>query len=116
MTKGVVPPIHVATTYLRDPDNRYSSGYIYGRPDNATVHEAKAVIAMLERRAGALLFGSGMAAATAVFLALPPGDHVVAPQGMYWALRDWLLTEATRLGLQRRFRRHRRARRARRPR
>lgn len=100
VTKGVVPPIHVATTYLRDPDNGYSSGFIYGRPDNETVHEAQAVLAMLEEaRAGALLFGSGMAAATAVFQALSPGDHVVASNVMYWALRAWLMTEATRWGL-----------------
>lgn len=100
-TGGVVPPIHVATTYLRDPDNNYSAGFVYGRPDNATVREAEAVLAMLEEApAGALLFGSGMAAATAVFQALSPGDHVVASKVMYWALRSWLLGEATRSGLE----------------
>src|SRR3954470_8164894 len=100
-TKAIVPPIHVATTYLRDEDNAYSSGFIYGRPDNATVRDAEEVIAMLEDApAGALLFGSGMAAATAVFQALDPGDHVVAPAVMYWALRNWLVTEARRWGLE----------------
>ncbi|QRE75205.1 trans-sulfuration enzyme family protein [Methylobacterium aquaticum] len=101
ITKAVVPPIHVATTYIRDEDNQYSSGYVYGRPDNATVREAEAVIAMLEEaEAGALLFSSGMAAATAVFGALDPGDHIVAPTVMYWALRRWLSEEATRWGLK----------------
>jgi cystathionine gamma-synthase len=101
LTKAIVPPIHVATTYLRDEDNAYSSGYAYGRPDNATVREAEAVIAMLEGAgAGALLFGSGMAAATAVFQALAPGDHVLAPKVMYWALRNWLMTHAARWGLE----------------
>jgi len=100
ITKAVVPPIHVATTYIRDEDNAYSSGYVYGRPDNATIREAEAVLAMLEEaRAGALLFSSGMAAATAVFQALDPGDHVVASKVMYWALRSWLTTEAVRWGL-----------------
>jgi len=100
VTRGVVAPIHLATTYVRDEDNGYSSGFVYGRPDNATVHEAEAVLAMLEEAgAGAMLFGSGMAAATAVFQALSPGDHVVASRVMYWALRSWLLTEATRWGL-----------------
>ncbi|QEL25288.1 PLP-dependent transferase [Bosea sp. F3-2] len=100
-TRGVVPPIHVSTTYIRDEDNGYASGFIYGRPDNETVHEAQTVLAMLEEaKAGALLFGSGMAAATAVFQALSPGDHVVASKVMYWALRAWLLNEATRWGLQ----------------
>ncbi|TAJ28875.1 aminotransferase class V-fold PLP-dependent enzyme [Bosea sp. (in: a-proteobacteria)] len=100
-TKAVVPPIHVSTTYLRDEDNGYSTGFVYGRPDNETIREAESVLAMLEEaKAGALLFGSGMAAATAVFQALAPGDHVVASKVMYWALRSWLLTEATRWGLR----------------
>lgn len=100
VTRGVVPPIHLSTTYIRDPDNGYSTGFVYGRPDNATIHEAEAVLAMLEAaEAGAMLFGSGMAAATAVFQALDPGDHVVASKVMYWALRAWLLTEAKRWGI-----------------
>ena len=100
LTRAIVPPIHVSTTYIRDEDNAYSSGFIYGRPDNETIREAEAVLAMLEEaKAGALLFGSGMAAATAVFQALSPGDHIVAAKVMYWGLRAWLLTEATRWGL-----------------
>src|SRR5947208_2563207 len=95
-TRAVVPPLHIATTFIRDPDNQYRSGYVYGRPDNATVRQTEAVIAALEDAAEALLFGSGMAAATSVVLALPPGAHVVAPQVMYWALRNWLVTEAPR--------------------
>ncbi|MGN6094704.1 MAG: trans-sulfuration enzyme family protein [Bosea sp. (in: a-proteobacteria)] len=100
VTKAVVPPIHVATTYIRDEDNGYATGFIYGRPDNATTHEAEGLLAMLEEaKAGALLFGSGSAAATAVFQALSPGDHVVVSKVMYWALRNWLMTEARRWGL-----------------
>jgi cystathionine gamma-synthase len=87
----------VATTFLRDPDNGYSAGFSYARPDNATVREAEGVLAMLEdAAAGALLFGSGMAAATAVFNALEPGDHVVAPRVMYWGLKRWLNAEMPR--------------------
>ena len=99
-TRAVIPPIHVSTTYIRDEDNAYSSGFVYGRPDNDTVHEAQSVLAMLEEAdAGALLFGSGMAAATAVFQALSPGDHVVASRIMYWALRAWLASDAARWGI-----------------
>ena len=98
-SRAVVTPIHIATTYIRDPDNQYRSGNIYGRPDNPTVREAEALIAALEGARAAMVFGSGMSAATAVFLALSPGDHVIAPKVMYWALRNWLITEATRWGL-----------------
>jgi cystathionine gamma-synthase len=99
-TRALVPPIHVATTFERDPDNQYRSGYIYGRADNATVHEAEAIIAALEGAAAAMVLGSGMSAATAVFLALAPGDHVIAPKVMYWALRNWLITDAVHWGLR----------------
>lgn len=98
-SRALVPPIHLATTYVRDPDNQYRSGNIYGRPDNPTVREAEAIIAMLEEAASALLFGSGMSAATAVFLALEPGAHVLVPEVMYWGLRAWLLTDARAFGL-----------------
>ncbi len=98
-TMGIVPPIHVTTTFIRDDDNQYRTGNIYGRPDNATIREAEAVIAMLEGAPEALVFGSGMASAIACFLALAPGDHVVAPKVMYWALRNWLLTEGRHWGL-----------------
>lgn len=99
-TRAVIAPIHVSTTFIRDPDNQYSSGFVYGRPDNATVREAEAVLAMLEAApAGALLFGSGMAAAIAVFAVLNAGDHVLAPRIMYWALRHWLMTELPRRGI-----------------
>ena len=100
VTKAIVPPIHLSTTFVRDEDNAYRSGFSYARPDNATTREAEAVIAMLEEARAALLFASGMAAATAVFQALDPGDHVVAPRVMYWALRNWLATEAVRWGLR----------------
>src|SRR5882724_8323283 len=48
-TGAVALPVHVSTTYIRDPDNQYRTGYIYGRPDNATVRQTEAVIAALER-------------------------------------------------------------------
>ena len=98
-TKAVVPPVHVATTFLRDPDNQYRAGLIYGRPDNATVRHGEALIAALEGAREALLFGSGMSAATAAVMAIPRGAHVVASEVMYWAFRNWLVTEAPRLGI-----------------
>jgi cystathionine gamma-synthase len=98
-TRAVVPPLHVTTTFLRDPDNGYSSGNVYGRADNATVREGEDVVGALEGAAATLLFGSGMSAAIAAFLGVAPG-HVVAPRVMYWALRNWLADEAPAFGLK----------------
>ncbi|MBS0524977.1 MAG: aminotransferase class I/II-fold pyridoxal phosphate-dependent enzyme [Proteobacteria bacterium] len=103
VTKAVVPPIHMASTYQRDEDNAYRSGRIYGRADNPTFDQAEATLAALEGGAGALVFSSGMSAATACFLSLAPGDHVVAPKVMYWSLRNWLGGFATSWGLRIQF-------------
>jgi len=98
-TGAIVPPIHISTTYLRDPDNQYRKGFAYGRADNATVRQTEAVLASLEGAADCLLFSSGMAAATSLFLALSRPAHVVAPRVMYWGLRNWLLHGAPSHGL-----------------
>lgn len=96
----VVPPIHMSTTYERAADGSYPAGRIYSRDQNPTYDQAEAVLTALEGGSAALLFGSGMAAATAPFLALHPGDHVVAPRIMYWAMRKWLLEFAVPWGLE----------------
>jgi cystathionine gamma-synthase len=98
-TRAIVPPIHLATTFERDPDNLYRSGNVYGRPDNDTVRQAEAIIGALEGASTTFIFGSGMSAAIALFLSLGPGAHVVAPKGMYWALRAWLVNEAPAFGI-----------------
>jgi cystathionine gamma-synthase len=99
-TKAIVQPVHLSTTYLRDEDNEYRSGRSYVREDNPTWDQAEALITRLENGAATLLFSAGMAAATAPFLALRPGDHVVVPEVMYWGFRKWLLGPATEWGLK----------------
>jgi cystathionine gamma-synthase len=99
-TKAIVPPVHMATTYLRDEDNEYRAGRSYVREDNPTWDQVEELLTRLEGGAATLLFSAGMAAATASFLALRPGDHVVAPQVMYWGLRKWLLGPAADWGLK----------------
>jgi len=99
-TRAIAPPIHTSTTFIRDPDNKYRSGRAYARDHNPTFDQAEAVLTALEGGHASLLFASGMAAATAVFQALAPGDHVLAPKVMYWSLRNWLMTFATHWGLR----------------
>ena len=99
-TRAIAPPIHTSTTFIRDPDNQFRSGRTYARDHNPTFDQAEAVLTALEGGHASLLFASGMAAATAVFLALAPGDHVLAPIVMYWSLRNWLMNFATQWGLR----------------
>ena len=93
------PSCAIPTTSIR-------SGYAYGRPDNATVRQAEAVIAALEGAHEALLFGSGMAAATASCWRCRPAATSSPRRCMYWAFRHWLATRGAAVRLPRRFRRH----------
>jgi cystathionine gamma-synthase len=102
-TGGIVPPLHVTTTFLRDPDNQYRKGYSYGRPDNATVRQVETVLSELEGGAASLVMASGMSAATCAFLSLKRPAHVVAPRVMYWGLRKWLQEDAPSLGIEATF-------------
>jgi cystathionine gamma-synthase len=98
-TRALVPAIHPSTTFERDKDGGYSSGRGYTRPHNPTYDEAEELLAKLERGQACLLLASGMAAGTAVFQALLPGDHVIASRVMYWALRTWLVDFGVSWGL-----------------
>lgn len=100
VTGGVIHPIQPSTTFVRDPDNQYRRGHAYARDDSPTGLPAERVLAALEGGEEALLFASGMAAVTAVFQALDPGDHVLVPRVIYWGLRKWLLETGTRWGLR----------------
>jgi cystathionine gamma-synthase len=93
-TRAVVPPLHLSTTFERAPDNSFQAGRSYARADSPAFNQAEALLAALEGGADAMVFASGMAAATCVFLSLAPGDHVIAPRVMYWALRDWLASNS----------------------
>jgi cystathionine gamma-synthase len=99
-TGGIVPPVHPSTTYERDSDNRLLGGRLYSRADNPSYDQVEAVMTALEGGSGSAVFASGMGAATAVFLALRPGDHVLVPQVIYWALRSWLVGWASDWGLR----------------
>jgi len=96
-TQAINPPIHMSSTFLRTPG--YGTERAYIRDQNPAFEQTEALLAKLEGGAAAAISASGMAAATSVFMALRPGDHVIAPQMMYWSLRNWLVTFAQDWGL-----------------
>ena len=93
-TRAIVPPIVTSAPYERASDGSYPGGHTYTRDQNPTYGPCEALLARLEHGAEALLFSSGMAAATTVFETLSAGDHVVAPEEMYWTIRVWLQERA----------------------
>lgn len=98
-THAVAPPIHPSTNYARDEDYEKVGDRGYTRDENPTYEQVEALMATLEKGADAMVFGSGMAAATTVMMSLTPGDHVVAPSVMYFGLRNWLTNVGRHWGL-----------------
>ena len=97
---GLVPVINPSTTYERRPDGSYPQDRVYARADNPTFEHAERLLAALEGAGcGCALFASGMAAATAVFQSLLPGDHVLVSRVLYWGVRKWLAEFALTWGL-----------------
>ncbi len=97
---GIVPDISMSTTYEQLPDGSYHQGRVYTRADNPTYEVAERLLAALEGAGCACaLFASGMAAATAVFQSLLPGDHVLVGRVLDWGGRKWLAEFALSWGL-----------------
>jgi cystathionine gamma-synthase len=104
VTGALAPVINLATNYEQRPDGSYPQGRVYTRADNPTSEHAERLLAALEGGAGSeqsacALFSSGMAAATAVFQSLLPGDHVLVSRVLYWGVRKWLAEFALAWGL-----------------
>jgi cystathionine gamma-synthase len=91
-TGAVVPPLHTATTFEHEPDSTYPRGYLYSRTANPNRNALEECLTELESGAAAVAFASASAATAAVFQALAPGDHVIAPLDAYFGtgklLRD----------------------------
>ena len=83
-TGAVMPPINLSSTFERNADGSYTSGYVYSRSDNPNRQALEEVLAALEDGAAALTFASGMAAVQAVFMGLEAGAHVVIPDDVYF--------------------------------
>jgi cystathionine gamma-synthase len=87
-TGAVTAPIHLSTTFERAPDGTYPLGFSYSREGNPNRTMLEECLADLEGGKEALVFSSGLAVATAVLQGLEPGDHIVAPDDVYFALRQ----------------------------
>jgi cystathionine gamma-synthase len=87
-TGAVTPPIHLSTTFERGLDGEYPLGFSYAREGNPTRRSLEECLAALEGGKEALVFSSGLAVATALVQGLEPGDHIIAPEDVYYGLRQ----------------------------
>ena len=84
VTGDVVPPIHVASTYVQDRPGQLRDGYEYGRCANPTTNAFAGSSAALEGARNGFAFPSGMSAEdTLIRLLARPGDQIVHSTDVY---------------------------------
>jgi cystathionine gamma-lyase len=81
-TGATVVPIYATSTYTQEAVGKHK-GYEYSRSGNPTRTALETCLAALEGGERGLAFASGLAATTAVFSLLRPGDEVVAAADLY---------------------------------
>lgn len=104
----VAPPLDASSTYLFDDASEFAEasaartgkGYVYARWANPTVDAFEAAVADLEGTEDAEAFASGMAAISAIFLALcSPGNRIVAARQLYGNTYSLLRDRLPSLGI-----------------
>lgn len=81
-TGATVVPIYATSTYTQEAPGKHK-GYEYSRSGNPTRQALETCLAALEGGERGLAFASGLAATTAVFSTLKPGDEVAASADLY---------------------------------
>ena len=84
INKPVVQPITLSTTF----EHGNEGGVLYTRANNPNRMALEELVSSLEKGVDAAAFSSGNAAGTAVYQALEPGSHIIAPDDMYHGLHN----------------------------
>jgi cystathionine gamma-synthase len=82
-SSAVVPPMHPSTVFEHSKKGFQKGDLNYARYSNPNRLQLEALIAALEEGEACAAFSSGVAAATGIFQALKPGDHVLIPADVY---------------------------------
>jgi len=82
-TGAVSAPIYATSTYVQDGLGEPRRGFEYARVTNPTRDRLQENLAALEGGIAARVFGSGMAAITAVCMMMKQGDHLLCGDNVY---------------------------------
>ena len=93
LTGAVNVPVYLTSTYAELAPGK-ARGFVYSRTGNPTRAALERVLGRLEGGAGALAFGSGLAATSALLMAFPSGSRVVAGDDLYAG--TWRLLQVAR--------------------
>lgn len=89
LTGSVNMPVYLTSTYAQRAPGK-AKGFVYSRTGNPTRAALERVLGSLEGGVGSLAFASGLAAASALFMAYPSGSRIVAGDDLYAGTRRLL--------------------------
>ena len=98
-TGSVANAIYPSTTFKREMDGSYASGFVYTRDDNPNRQLLEQALTRLEGGSRSFAFASGMAAISAVLQTLKTGDHVLVPDDAYYSVHAAVQDVFLRWGL-----------------
>jgi cystathionine gamma-lyase len=93
LTGSVNTPVYLTSTYAQSSPGK-AKGFVYSRTGNPTRAALEKVLGRLEGGVGALAFGSGLAATSALFMAYSSGRRIVAGDDLYAG--TWRLLQVAR--------------------
>jgi cystathionine beta-lyase/cystathionine gamma-synthase len=93
LTGAVNVPVYLTSTYAESAPGK-AKGFVYSRTGNPTRAALERVLGRLEGGAGALAFGSGLAATSALLMSFPSGSRIVAGDDLYAG--TWRLLQVAR--------------------
>jgi cystathionine gamma-synthase len=99
-SKSIIPPISPSTIFEIDAAGRNDKDLHYSRLANPNRLQFEHLIATLEGGKAAAAFSSGIAAATALLMALDPGDHIIIPEDVYAGNRKLVTGIMNRWGIR----------------
>ncbi|MEM7253529.1 MAG: PLP-dependent aspartate aminotransferase family protein [Pseudomonadota bacterium] len=102
VTGAILTPIYQSTTYVQESvDDYMAKGYSYSRSGNPTVAALEERINSLEGGVGAACFATGMAATSAVMMALlNAGEHAVVSDVVYGGTHRLSTRVLSRFGVE----------------
>ena len=100
--EGIVPPIHVASTYNL-PGDPVPGGMTYGRGESPAFAQIERPLTELEGGIDTVAFNAGVSAAVALFDEAPPGGALVLPNDLYFGFAVYARDVLAGRGIELRF-------------
>lgn len=97
---SVNPPIYLSSTFERGLDGTYPKGHVYSRYSNPNRTALEECLCALEGGVACAAFSSGSAAMMTLLQTLVPGDHVLAPDVIYFGISELMKKIFAPIGIE----------------